>query len=213
MSSDYSVGWLLPEDAPEAAALEARTHVAEHRAGEELIAAQLVTTESGARNLSLALYYHPADGPRPVLVGFVLAFVMQSRREIEEFFDAPIPEPLDPDARTIYIADWAIEPAHRRAFKLMAARLAEVFESDEEARLLPVDAFSTAEYATKWRAGARWVGSSGFRFVAQYPYVDKRIGRPMFWLHFAPHRPQTNERRPLAREGPLTCRVVKDLRG
>ena len=42
-----------------------------------------------------------------------------------EFFDAPIPEPLDPEARTIYIADWAIEHAHRRAFKFMAAKLAE----------------------------------------------------------------------------------------
>src|SRR6185369_3401664 len=117
VSSEYTVGWLLPEDAAEAAALEARTHVAEHRAGVDLITAQLVTTESGARNLSLGLYHLAADSSRPVLVGFVLAFVMRSRREMAEFFNAPIPEQLDPDGRTIYIADWTIEHAHRRAFK------------------------------------------------------------------------------------------------
>src|SRR5262249_32647451 len=150
VSHDYTVGWLLPEDAAEAAALESRTHAAEHRAGEDLIAAQLVTTESGARNLSLALYHRAADASRPRLVGFVLAFVMRSRREMAEFFDAPIPKALDPEGRTIYIADWAIEPAHRRAFKFMAVKLAEVFAADEEARHLPVDAFSTDAYATKW---------------------------------------------------------------
>jgi CelD/BcsL family acetyltransferase involved in cellulose biosynthesis len=213
VSNQYTVGWLLPEDAAEAAALEARTHVAEHRAGEDLITAQLVTTESGARNLSLALYHRAADSSRPVLVGFVLAFVMRSRREMAEFFDAPIPEALDPDGRTIYIADWTIEHAHRRAFKFMAAKLADVVASDEEARHLPVDAFSTAEYATKWRTRARWVLSSGFKFAAQYPYVDKRLGQPMFWMHFEPHRAPTDERCAPTRDGPLTCRVVKDLRG
>ena len=113
--SGYSIGWLLPDDAAEAAALEERTHPAEHRAGEQLIAAQLETTECDARNLSLGLYHRAAGATRPVLVGFVLAFLMRSRREMAEFFDAPIPEALDADGRTIYIADWAIEQAHRRA--------------------------------------------------------------------------------------------------
>jgi len=213
VSGEYSVAWLLPEDAAEAAALEASIHPLEQRAGERLIAAQLVTTETGARNLSLGLYHRAAVAPRPVLVGFVLAFVMRSRREMAEFFDAPIPAELDPDGATIYIADWAIEPTHRRAFKFMAVELAKVFASDEEARRLPVDAFSTPEYATKWRTRARWVLRSGFRFVAQYPYVDKRLGRQMFWLHFEPRRAPTDNGRVPTRDGPLTCRIVKDLRG
>jgi hypothetical protein len=213
VSAAYSVAWLLPEDAAEAAALEASTHSLQHRAGEQLIAAQLVTTETGARNLSLGLYYRAADARRPTLVGFVLAFVMRSRREMAEFFDAPIPSELDPDGRTIYIADWAIEHTHRRAFKFMAGKLAEVVAADEEARRLPVDAFSTFEYATKWRTGARWALRSGFRFVAQYPYVDKKLGRQMFWLHFEPRREPANARPMPERDGSLTCRVVNDLRG
>ena len=78
-----------------------------------------------------------------MLVGFVLAFVMRSRREMAEFFDAPIPEALDPEGRRIYVADWAIQLAHRRASKFMSEKLAAVFASDEESRGLPLNAFST----------------------------------------------------------------------
>ena len=209
----YSVGWLLPDDAAEAAALEARTHPAEHRAGEQVIAAQLETTECGARNLSLGLYHRPAGAARPVLVGFVLAFLMRSRREMAEFFDAPVPDALDADGRTIYIADWAIERPHRRAFKLMADRLADVFAADDELRSLPVNAFSTPEYAAKWRAQARWLRRGGYRFVADYPYQDARLGRPMFWMHFEPDCVPTDAPRMPATDAPLACRVVKDMRG
>ncbi|HUO68967.1 MAG TPA: GNAT family N-acetyltransferase, partial [Gammaproteobacteria bacterium] len=147
------------------------------------------------------------------LVGFVLAFLMRSRREMAEFFDAPIPDALDADGRTIYIADWAIDPAHRGAFKFMAARLAEVFASDEELRALPVNAFATPEYAQKWRTQARWLLRSGYRFVANYPYHDARLDRPMFWMHFEPDRPPAGAEPVAPRDAPLTCRVVKDLRG
>jgi CelD/BcsL family acetyltransferase involved in cellulose biosynthesis len=211
--SEYSVAWLLPDDAAEAAALEARIHAVEHCAGEQLIAAQLETTECDARNLSLALYHRSAGAPRPTLVGFVLAFLMRHRREMAEFFDAPIPDALDADGRTIYIADWAIEHAHRRAFKFMAGRLAEVFASDEELRRLPVNAFSTPEYAAKWRTQARWLLRSGYRFVADYPYQDARLGRSMFWMHFEPDRAPDDLGAASARDAPLTCRLVTDMRG
>jgi CelD/BcsL family acetyltransferase involved in cellulose biosynthesis len=210
---EYSIGWLLPDDAPEAAELETRIHPADHCAGEQLISAQLETTECGARNLSLGLYHSAAGAARPVLVGFVLAFLMRNRREMAEFFDAPIPQALDADGRTIYIADWAIERAHRRAFKLMAGNLAEIFASDDELRCLPVNAFSTPEYAAKWRTQARWLLRSGYRFVANYAYEDARLRRPMYWMHFEPDREPTQPRLVPARDAPLTCRVVKDLRG
>jgi len=211
--NEYSTGWLLPDDAAEAAALEARIHPVEHRAGEQLIAAQLETTECGARNLSLGLYHRAAAGRRPTLVGFVLAFLMRNRREMAEFFDAPIPDALDAEGRVIYIADWAIEREHRRAFKLMAGNLADVFASDEELRGLPVNAFCTPEYAAKWRAQARWLLHSGYRFGSDHGYEDARLGRPMFWLHFEPEREPTADRPAPVRDAALTCRVVKDVRG
>jgi CelD/BcsL family acetyltransferase involved in cellulose biosynthesis len=211
--NEYSIGWLLPDDATEAAALEERIHPTEHRAGEQLIAAQLETTECDARNLSLGLSHRSAGATRPALVGFVLAFLMRSRREMAEFFDAPIPDALDADGRTIYIADWAIERAHRRAFKFMAGNLADVFASDEELRSLPVNAFSTPEYAAKWRTQARWLMRSGYRFVANYAYKDARLGRPMFWMHFEPDRAPTDSSCVPAHDAALTCRVVKDMRG
>jgi CelD/BcsL family acetyltransferase involved in cellulose biosynthesis len=209
--NEYSIGWLLPDDAPEAAGLEARIHAAEQRAGEQLISVQLETTECGARNLSLGLYHRAAGATRPTLVGFVLAFLMRSRREMADFFDAPIPEALEADGRTIYIADWAIEPSHRKAFKFMAGNLADVFASDDELRCLPVNAFSTPEYAAKWRAQARWLSHSGYRFVAEYEYDDVRLGRRMFWMHFEPDRAPAEPRVAPARDAPLTCRVVRDL--
>jgi len=209
----YSVGWLLPDDAAEAAALESRIHSVEHRAGEHLIGAQLETTECDARNLSLALYHSAAGAPRPTLVGFVLAFLMRSRREMAEFFDAPIPDALDAEGRVIYIADWAIERAHRRAFKFMASKLADIIASDPELRRLPVNAFCTPEYAAKWRAQARWLTHSGYRFGADYAYEDARLDRPMYWMHWEPDREPRDELPAPALDAPLTCRVVTDLRG
>jgi CelD/BcsL family acetyltransferase involved in cellulose biosynthesis len=209
----YSVGWLLPDDAAEAAALESRIHAVEHRAGEDLIGAQLETTECDARNLSLGLYHSAYGAPRPTLVGFVLAFLMRSRREMAEFFDAPIPDALDAEGRVIYIADWAIDRAHRSAFKFMANKLADVFASDAELRCLPVNAFCTPEYASKWRAQARWLLHSGYRFGAGYAYDDARLERRMFWMHWEPEREPRVELAAPARDAALTCRVVTDLRG
>ena len=120
---------------------------------------------------------------------------------------------MDADGRTIYIADWAIEHAHRGAFKFMAESLAAVFASDEELRSLSLNAFSTPEYAAKWRAQARWLLRSGYRFVADYAYRDARLGRPMFWMHFEPDRVPADAPRVPADDAPLSCRVVKDMRG
>ena len=168
--SGYSIGWLLPDDAAEAAALEERTHPAEHRAGEQLIAAQLETTECDARNLSLGLYHCAAGATRPVLVGFVLAFLMRSRREMAEFFDAPIPEALDADGRTIYIADWAIEQAHRRAFKFMAEHLADVLASDGSSAFAAVERIQHARVRGQMASAGSVATASGYRFVADYAY-------------------------------------------
>lgn len=221
----YAVHWLLPDDGAEAAALEAQLHAPEHRVGEEVIGAELETTEWGGRNLSLALHYlDPADPGRSKLVGFALAFRMRDRTEMAEFFDAPVPAELDPCQSTLYVADWAVLPAHRRAGILMAERLAAIVRADETLRRLPLEAFATPEYEEKWRSRRRLAAHAGWRFAASYPYHDRRLDRPMIWMHFERLAPSNAAKRPGApsaagrpaarrRQAPLTCRLVTDLRG
>jgi CelD/BcsL family acetyltransferase involved in cellulose biosynthesis len=137
---------------------------------------------------------------------------MRNRREMGELFDAPIPAELDPAERTIYIADWVFEPEHRASAMLPADKLAALLRTDEELRHLAVDAFSTPEYASKWRAQQRWITRQGGRLAGSYPYHDAKLDRPMFWVHFrrvadSPAPPLESERQGAA----LTCRVVTDL--
>ena len=211
----YLVRWLLPEDAPQIAELEARIHVPEHRAGEELIEAQLEITEWDGRNLSLGLYYRDPTKPEgPTLVGFGLVFVMRDRREMGDFFDAPVPTELDASQSTIYIADWAIEPEHRRASLLMAQKFVAIVRADEDLRRLPIDAFSTPEFADKWRAREKLAAYGGWRFAGRYPFHDAKLDRSMFWLHFEriedPSAPTLLEGS--RTNAALSCRVVTDAR-
>ena len=211
---DYQLGWLLQEDAPDVALLEAKVHPAEHRAGEELIRDLFESTDCGGRNLSLGVYHlDPAAAAGRRLVGFLLAFVMRDRREMGELFDAPVPEELDPAERTIYIADWVFEPEHRRSAMLPAEKLAGILATDEDLRRLSVDAFSTPEYASKWRAQQRWIARQGGRLVGSYPYHDAKLDRPMYWVHYrrvadAAAPPPANDAQ---QHAGLTCRVVTDL--
>lgn len=177
---DYTIRWLSPEDSQQIAALEARVHVSEHRAGDLLIGEQLKATESDGRNLSLGLYH----GGR--LVGFSLAFVMSDRREMADFFDAPLPPQLDPSASTIYVADWVVEPEHRRAAKLMVAKFAEILRQRDDLRHLPMDAFATSEYADKWCAPNAYFDKLGRTFVGRHPFHDARLKKTLYWLQFNP---------------------------
>jgi CelD/BcsL family acetyltransferase involved in cellulose biosynthesis len=209
----YQVGWLLPEDASDVALLEARVHADEHRAGQENIRALFESTECGGRNLSLGVYHRdPAAPAGRRLVGFLLAFVMRTRREMGEFFDAPVPTELDPEESTLYLADWVFEPAHRGSAILPAEKLAGIVRAHERLRNLPVDAFSTPENASKWRTLQRWIARQGVSLAGSYPYHDAKLGRPMFWMHF--RRVPDTAAPPLASEpqhAALTCRVVTDL--
>jgi CelD/BcsL family acetyltransferase involved in cellulose biosynthesis len=214
MGSDgYQLRWLLPEDASDVASLEARVHPAEHRAGEEHITELFESTDCGGRNLSLGVYCHdPAAPGGRRLVGFLLAFVMRNRREMAELFDAPIPPELDPEQSTLYIADWVFEPEHRRSAMLPAQKLADVLRRDEGLRRLSVEAFSTPEYADKWRAQQRWITRQGGHLAGAYPYHDAKLDRPMFWVQYI--RTSGVEASPLSnRPAPaaLECRLVTDL--
>jgi CelD/BcsL family acetyltransferase involved in cellulose biosynthesis len=207
----YVVRWLLPEDALEVAALEARVHLPEHRLGAQTIEGQLAVTEWGGRNLSLGLYHRSAED-RETLVGFGLAFKVRARREMAEFFEAPVPADLDPDQSTIYVADWGVEPEHRRAAKLIAKRFIEIVSRDEELRELPLDAFATTEYESKWRARTTLAAGAGYRFAGAFPF-QHRVLKQMFWLHFdrVPHTGARATARP-ERDGALRCRVITELR-
>ena len=177
-NESYIVRWLIPDDAEQIAALEARVHVSEHRAGRSLIWEQLALTEGDGRNLSLGLY----RGSQ--LVGFGLAFVMSSRREMAEFFDAPLPPHIDPEQSTLYIADWVVEPEHRRAVKLMSTKFAQIVRGRADLDALPADAFATDEYAEKWSAPNAYFAKLGWKFAGRHAFHDARLGKTLHWLNF-----------------------------
>jgi hypothetical protein len=177
MSVTYIVRWLEVEDAAEIASVEARGHPAEHRMGEELIRAQLEETADG-RSLSLGLY------SRTRLVGFILAFVMRDRHEMASFFDAPVPESLDGSQSCVYVADYVVDREHRQASRMLTDKLGHVVLAREELRRLPVDAFSTEEYAEKWTARKRFFSKLGLRLTTRVPYHDAKLNRTLFWLCF-----------------------------
>jgi CelD/BcsL family acetyltransferase involved in cellulose biosynthesis len=212
MSDDqcYRVRWLLPEDAPLIAALEARVHSDEHRAGQDNIRAQLESTDIGARNLSLGVYHRDGKSPGR-LVAFLLAFAMRSRREMAEFFDAPVPAELDAAQPTVYIADWVVEPTHRRAALLLMTKLAGVLRADERLRHLPVDAFSTPDYAAKWAAQEKWLARLGGIFKGKYAYHDAKLDRSMYWLCLERDAESLLPLEQPPQDGALSCRVVTDL--
>lgn len=186
-SPAYAVRWLVPEDAEQIADLESRVHASEHQAGNRLIREQLRVTESDGRNLSLGLYH----GAR--LIGFALIFVMQDRREMADFFDAPLPRELDASQKTIYVADWVVEPRHRKAARLMSARFGNLVNQREDLRNLPMDAFATAEYARKWSALGSFIGRLGWEFLSQHPFEDMRLGKTLYWLCFRRLPPKQDE--------------------
>jgi len=176
MTRAYSINWLEPEDAAEIARLEAQNHTVEHRAGEQVIAAQLTETAEDGRNLSVGLYFGAQ------LVGFVLAFVARSRREVASFFDAPIPADLSPDDPVIYLADMAVLPRHRRMTSVLLHRLARAGHRRDDLRSHCVDAFSTEEYLAFWTARAQFISRVGLKLVGRYPYHDARLATTMYWL-------------------------------
>lgn len=174
----YTVDWLRPDDAAAIAAVEAQVHSPEHRAGARLIWAQLQETEQDGRNISLGLYY----GTR--LVGFGLGFVMRSRREMADFFDAPLPAQLDPEQSTIYVSDYVVLPKHRQASRLISAAFSRFARVRDDLCNLPIDGFSTAEYAEKWRERSRFIAKLGWQAAGRFPFHDKKLGVTLNWLCF-----------------------------
>lgn len=207
MPHPYTVRWLSPADAASVAAVEAKVHSREHHAGEEQIWAQLQETEVDGRNLSMGLY----RGNR--LVGFGIGFVMRDRREMSEFFEAPLPEGLDPTCKTIYVADYVVLPRHRKASRLIAAKYAHVVRNRDDLRILPMDGFSTSEYENKWRERAKFVGKLGWRMAGSLPYQDTKLGTTLYWLHFD-RIPEYAQPPKIALDKPLeAATTVMDTRG
>ena len=193
MTRAYSINWLELEDAAEVARLEAQIHTADHRAGQQVIAAQLIETAEQGRNLSLGLYF----GTR--LVGFGLVFLARSRREVASFFDAPVPEDLSADEAVIYIADFAVLPQHRRMSNLLYYRFARLVQQRDDLRSLCVEAFSTEEYLAFWIARAQFVARRmGLQFTGRYPFHDARLGTTMYWLSLRPTRAAQSDCAPAA---------------
>ncbi len=192
---NYSVHWLKPSDAAQAAEVEARVHAPEHRAGRELIEKQLTAKEWEGRNLSLGLYYRElgvADAAENrQLVGFGLVFVMHDRQEMAEFFDAPLPPELPARQRTLYVSDWGIDAKHRRAARLMSRKFTDIVSAREDLRQLSMDAFSTPDYTAKWSEHEKFMASLGYRLTSHHPFHDAKLNRPMYWLYFQRIAPET----------------------
>jgi Acetyltransferase (GNAT) domain len=176
MTRVYSINWLEPEDAADVARLEAQIHTSDHRAGQQIIAAQLLETTAQGRNLSLGLYH----GKR--LVGFALAFLAHNRQEVASFFDAPVPAALNAEERVVYVADVAVLARHRRKSSSLLLCLARVVRQREDLRALGVDAFSTEKYLAFWVARAQSLRRLGFELVGWFPFHDTKLQTTMYWL-------------------------------
>lgn len=174
----YTIRWVGPDDSEAIAAVEARVHHADHRSGAAIIRAQLEETEYSGRNLSVGLFRGLE------MVGFGLVFVMRSRREMASFFDVPVPEGIDADAPTIYIADYVVDAEHRRGTRLMSDRFALIVNRRQELRTIAMDAFSTPEYADKWAARKRWLAGVGWEYESRYSFFDQRLNTQMNWVTF-----------------------------
>ncbi len=176
----YAIRWLAPGHAALIAQLEAQVHPPEHRFGEQLIHEELRATEYDGKNLSLGLYC------KGKLVGMLLAFVMDERQDMADFFGVSVPPELDPRAPALYLADFAALPRHRRFAGILPARLRSVLMRREELRNLPLEMFSTNEYAEKWTAAAPKFARIGWNFQGRYTFQHADLQQTLHWLRYDP---------------------------
>lgn len=174
----YAIRWLAPGHAALIAQLEAQVHPPEHCFGEQLIHEELRATEYDGKNLSLGLYC------KGKLVGMMLAFVMDERQDMADFFGVSVPPELDAKAPAVYLADFAVLPRHRRFAGILPARLRSVLFRREELRNLPLEMFSTDEYAEKWTAAAPKFARIGWNFQGRYSFQHADLKQTMHWLRF-----------------------------
>jgi hypothetical protein len=174
----YRIRWLGAADAERISAVERAIHPPEHRAGAELIWAQLAEKDEHGGNISLGLFLGRH------LVGYLLVFVMCSRREIADFFDAPLAEGLDPGESSIYASDFGVLPAHRNAAGLLAQKFAEVVSSRSDLRGLSLDAFGTDSYADMWTGRKALIRRLGWELVQKHAFQDPKLQSRLHWLQF-----------------------------